>query len=110
MQMEIRGHIKPTDAIRAHLDKRLTSALNRFASHIRQISVRLDDTNGPGHGGPDKQCHIEVILDTGRRVPVVSEAVHQDLYTAISQVADRISEAVSREVDRVHHNHDHRKS
>jgi ribosome-associated translation inhibitor RaiA len=49
-------------------------------------------------------------MDTGRRGPIVSEAVHEDLYTAISQVADRISEAVSREVDRVHHHHDHRTS
>lgn len=110
MQMETRGHITPTDAIRAHLEKRLTSALNRFTLHIRQVTVRLDDINGPSHGGTDKQCHVEVVTDTGRRLPIVSEAVREDLYTAISQAAERIAEAVSRDVDRVHHRHDHRKS
>ncbi|MCC7127117.1 MAG: HPF/RaiA family ribosome-associated protein [Acidobacteria bacterium] len=103
MQIELRGHIKATDAIRQHIDRRLLSGIGRFEQHVRGVIVRLDDTNGPSRGGADKSCHIEVTLDTQRRSPIVVEEVNQDLYAAISQAAERLSVAVGREIDRVHH-------
>lgn len=103
MQIELRGHLKATDAIREHIEKRLQSAIGRFQDHVRGVVVRLDDTNGPGRGGADKACHFEVTLDTQRRAPVVVEETHADLYIAISHACDRLSVAVSREVDRDRH-------
>lgn len=104
MHIDIRGHLKATDAIRQHIERRLTSAVGRFGDRIQDVTVRLEDVNGPGRGGADKACHITLQLEGSRRTPVRVEEVHADLYLAITQAADRLSQVVAREVDRMHHN------
>jgi ribosome-associated translation inhibitor RaiA len=49
--------------------------------------------------------HIERRVQTavGRRSPVVVEEVHADLYLAVSQAAERMSQTVRRELDRLRH-------
>lgn len=103
MQIEIRGHLKATDAIRDHIDRRLRTAVGRFGHRVRAITIRLEDINGPGRGGNDKACQIEAVLDSPRRNPVVVEEVHADLYSAITRAAERLSLAVRREMDRLRH-------
>ena len=103
MQIEIRGHIKATDAIRDHIDRRLRTAIGRFGHRVRSVTIRLDDINGPARDGNDKACHIEAVLDSPRRNPVVVEEVHADLYSAITRAAERLSVAVRRELDRLRH-------
>lgn len=78
------------------LRKRLEFALGRFSSHVRTLSVRLKDLNGP-RGGLDKHCQIVVGLGRPRRVIVV-EDVDSELETAISRAAARAARAVSRAV------------
>jgi ribosome-associated translation inhibitor RaiA len=70
---------------------------------VRAVTIRLDDINGPARGGADKACQIAITLASRRRAPVVVEEVHADLYLAVSQAAERMSQAVRREVDRLHH-------
>ena len=101
MNIEIRGHLKPTDALRRHLEKRVMSAVGRVQQHVRGITVWFDDINGPARGGADKSCRITVALDGQRHAPVVVEEVHWDLYKAITLAANRLSHAVRREVDRL---------
>jgi len=103
MHIEIRGHLKATDAIRNHIDRRLRSAVGRFDHRVRAITIRLEDINGPGRGGNDKACQIEAVLHSPRRNPVVIEEVHADLYSAVTRAAERLSVAVRREIDRLHH-------
>ncbi len=100
MHIDIRGHLKPTDALRQHVDKRVTSAVGRLGRHVRGITVWFDDINGPLRRGADKACRISVALE-GRQAPVVVEEVHGDLYKAITLAAERASHAVRREVDRL---------
>jgi ribosomal subunit interface protein len=101
MHIDVRGHLKATDAIHRHIERRLSTAVGRFRHRVRAVTVRLDDVNGPGRGGADKSCHIAVQLDGPRRSPVRVEEVHADLYLAITQAADRLSQVVRREVDRM---------
>ena len=103
MQIEIRGHLKATDAIREHIEKRVQTAVGRFLHRVRAITVRLEDINGPGKGGSDKSVQIAVTLDTPRRAPIVVEEVHADLYLAATQAAERLSVSVRRELDRLRH-------
>lgn len=103
MQIEIRGHLKATDAIRSHIERRVQSALGRFRHRVRAVTIWLEDVNGPGRGGADKACQIAITLNTSRRSPVVIEEVHADLYLAVSNAAERTSQAVRRELDRLRH-------
>ena len=101
MTIQIRGHLKATDAIRQHIDRRLESALGRFDHHVRTVTVWLEDVNGPQRGGADKSCKIEVLLDQPRHAPHVVEELDADMYTAISRAAERASQAVRRDVERL---------
>ena len=103
MRIEIRGHLKATDAIRGHIDRRLRTAVGRVDHRVRTIRIRLEDINGPGRGGNDKACQIEAVLASPRKNPVVVEEVHADLYAAITRAAERLSLAVRRELDRLRH-------
>jgi ribosomal subunit interface protein len=103
MHIDVRGHLKATEAIHRHIDRRLSSALGRFRHCVREVTVRLEDINGPGKGGPDKACQIALHFDGPRRQPVRVEEVHTDLYLAITQAAERLSQAVRREVGRMRH-------
>lgn len=103
MQIEIRGHLKATDAIRRHIEKRVQTAIGRFEHRVRAITIRLEDINGPGKGGSDKSVQIAATLDTPRRTPVVVEEVHADLYLAVTQAAERLSVSVRKDLDRLRH-------
>jgi ribosomal subunit interface protein len=103
MHIEIRGRVKATEAIRRHIERRVRTAVGRFSHRVRAITIRLDDINGPGRGGADKACQIAITLASRRRAPVVVEEVNADLYLAVSQAAERMSQTVRREVDRLHH-------
>ena len=62
MQLQVRGrNIELTEALRAHVERRLQFALSRFGQRIGRVLVRLADVNGP-RGGDDKSCHVDVNL------------------------------------------------
>ena len=75
MDIEIRGHLKPTEALRRHVEKRVSFALGRLQQHVRGVTVWFDDINGPARGGADKSCRIAVALGGQRHSPVVVEEV-----------------------------------
>jgi ribosome-associated translation inhibitor RaiA len=59
--------------------------------------VRLSDINGP-HGGADKRCHLQVMLNG---LPdVVVEDTEADLYIAIDRATDRAGRTVVRKLNR----------
>jgi len=60
--MNIQIHAKDfslTEALRAHVTRRLAYALNHGQDVVSRTSVRLTDVNGL-RGGVDKSCAIEV--------------------------------------------------
>jgi ribosomal subunit interface protein len=101
MTIQIRGHLKATEAIRQHIDRRLMSAVGRFQHRVRAVTIWLEDTNGPRKGGADKACQIEVLLDTPHHKSLIVEEVDADMYNAISRASERVSQAVRRDVGRV---------
>ncbi|MFQ5546003.1 MAG: HPF/RaiA family ribosome-associated protein [Acidiferrobacterales bacterium] len=94
MEIDIQArNFSLTDALRAHVERRLRFALARNADHIQRVVVRLSDINGP-RGGADKCCHIQVVL---RHLPeVVTQDTEADLYVAIYRALDRAGRTVAR--------------
>lgn len=90
-----------TPAIRAHLNRRFESALERFNNRIIHLEVFLKDLNGAGKGGEDQSVLVSVSLRGHPRV--ITETVTDDLYLSISMAARRTRRAVHRALDRRDH-------
>ena len=94
--MNIQIHAKDfslTEALRAHVTRRLAYALNHGQDVVSRTSVRLTDVNGL-RGGVDKSCAIEVRMKGA--ADLIFEDVQDDIYVAI----DRASERIGRLLDR----------
>lgn len=98
MDIEIQAHgFAVTDALRAHVTKRVGAALAPFKRHVRRVVARLADENGP-RGGYDKTCRIGVSV--GGAPDVFAADTRPDLYSAIDFAADRLAAALARRLDR----------
>lgn len=99
--MELRVHganIEVTDAITSHVQTRFMAALDKHERHVEDVTIRLEDINGP-KGGVDMRCQATIHLRPGDMIVV--EEVEADLYAAISVAADRAKHVVSRRLDRM---------
>lgn len=100
MRIQIQSHAFPlTASLLDHTERRLGFALARITDRIRQVVVRLGDTNGP-HGGEEKSCRIQVFLEDAP--PVLIEDSSGDLYAAIDRAAERAGRNVVRGLYRLH--------
>jgi len=98
MLLDVHGQGLSLDgAVRKHVERRLMFALGRFGDRIGWVTVHLIDTNGP-RGGVDKLCRVVVeVRGCGR---TVVENADSDLNAVIDRAADRVGEAVHRNLDR----------
>jgi ribosomal subunit interface protein len=98
VQVEIRTRgFTVTPGLRAHVERRLQFALDRYDERIAGIRVILRDVNGP-RGGPDKSCRVEVQLrDAGTARATV---VDGDAYVAVDVAAHRVARGVARALRR----------
>jgi putative sigma-54 modulation protein len=92
IEIQTRG-FAVTDALRAHVAKRIEAALEPFKRHVRRVVARLGDENGP-RGGFDKTCRIGVSV--GGAPDVFAADTRPDLYTAVDCAADRLALALAR--------------
>ena len=98
MQIQIRArHVAVTEALHAHVERRLGFALARFGARIGRVLVRFSDPNGH-RGGVDKRCQIDVGLRPSGRVR--GEDTDADLGVAVNRAADRVARAVARVLER----------
>lgn len=98
MNIEIRGHgLELTQALKRHVEHRVSTALDIHQSLIDQVQVRLADTNGP-KGGVDKDCRINVKLRIGAVVTVDEQSA--DMYASIDKASDRAKMAVHKHIER----------
>ena len=98
MTFGIRGRgIELTEALLAHVERRLRSALSQFGPKIRQAAVQLADLQEPGDG-LDKQCKVTVSLSPSGKVMV--KATDTDLHTAIDRAADQLERSLTCELER----------
>ena len=98
MQIQIQARqFSLTDALRSHAEWRLRFALTYFNNRIQRVVMRLSDINGT-RGGPDKRCHLQVVL---KGLPdVVIEDTEADLYNAIDRATDRAGRTIERRLTR----------
>jgi len=85
--MNIQIHAKDfslTEALRAHVTRRLAYALNHGQDVVSRTSVRLTDVNGL-RGGVDKSCAIEVRMKGA--ADLIVEDVQDDIYVAIDRAS-----------------------
>jgi ribosome-associated translation inhibitor RaiA len=78
---------------------RLHFALRRFRDHVRKVSVRLIDENGPRRG-VDSRCVVAAELEHG--APILVEATTAWPMASITAAARRLNEVLRRRVDREH--------
>ncbi len=96
MNLVMRGlNVGVSDAIRSHVERRLTFAIGRFADYVRQVNVRLSH-GGAHRRGIAKRCQIEIRMRS--QGPIWVEAMDADLYTAIDLAADRLGHVLPREI------------
>lgn len=79
---------------------RFAVALGRFGTHVRSLTIRLRDVNGP-RGGHDQHCRVALQLNGSRR-QIVVEDIDANPGVVIDRAADRVARAVSRAVDALH--------
>lgn len=98
--MQIRIHAKGFDltpAMKDHVERKLTFALDRFSDEHVNLQVTLEDVNGP-RGGNDKRCRIHVTGIAGANE--VFEGTEGDLYVAIDTTAEKVSRWAARATKR----------
>jgi ribosomal subunit interface protein len=95
LDIDIQG--TTNNELNEHVAARLEAAVNQHADRVGAVTVRLADVNGP-KGGVDQSCKVTVQLKpTGS---IIVEETSEDMYSAVSQAADRVKQAVGREIDR----------
>lgn len=98
MQIELLSLSRRRDVdTHASLTHRARFALDRFASLVDVMKVRIVDENGP-KGGIDQRCCVDVRLADGRRVRASARAAR--VPQAIDAALKRCREVLVRQLDR----------
>jgi ribosomal subunit interface protein len=85
------------EPLREHAERRLHLALSRFSRRISLVTVDIRHDAGASTG-LQRVCRIAVnLLPKGR---VIVDDTQEDLYTAISRLADQTGRAVGRALER----------
>ena len=89
-------------ALQWYTRRRFESALRRFASRIRSVSVRIADGDGLRSGASDRICDVEIFLHPSGSLLASGSA--PDAYLSVARAAHRartvVRGHVSRRVDR----------
>jgi putative sigma-54 modulation protein len=80
-------------AVHRHLERRVRAALRSSATHVRTVTLRLSDVNGP-RGGVDLHCAVR--LDLTPSGAVQAEATDGDLIAAVTRAVGRAGRSVHR--------------
>ncbi len=98
MQLQIhRQNIRLDQDQLEEIERRMMFALDQFDSWVVDASVHVEDVNG-NKGGIDKACRVLVNLRSGKTIKV--EDIDAELMAAVSRAADRLSNAVGREIEK----------
>jgi ribosome-associated translation inhibitor RaiA len=96
MRTEIRtkGLEDRDDELKNTAERRVRTALSRFAGSIRLVDVQLADAPK----GADKRCRITVRFNRGGEL-LLTEADHR-VEASISRAANRMARTVAKQLDR----------
>lgn len=86
-----------TGELQEKVERRISFAVDRYKTQVRQISVYLADVNGP-RGGVDKICQITASLDRGTPVRILEEGIEIEpmVNRAVSKLGYRIARKLQR--------------
>lgn len=99
MRLDINtSRIDLNNDIREYVERRAEFALGRFEHAVVDVTVSLEDTNGP-RGGIDQQCKIRVNT-TGEKSPILSTHTHEEIKAAIDLAFETASRAIAKSLDR----------
>lgn len=87
----------PTDLVEA-AHTHAAFALTRFSRHIRAVTIRVVDANGP-RGGVDQECTVVVRLARPGADIVVAD-VDADPFAALARATTRAARTVARRLGR----------
>jgi ribosome-associated translation inhibitor RaiA len=93
------GPMDTTPAMSEFVTRKIRAALDRAASVVRDVTVRIFDENGP-RKGLDKTCRVRISMAVG--APVFAEAHAHDYYEAIDMALTRAKPVVHRRLARLH--------
>ena len=97
-------HMNLTPSLRAHAEEKLGQALSRILDRpAARMEIELSDLNHVVGG--TKECRVTVYVPRGKAITIHES--HDDLYSAINLVHDRLLEQVKRETGR-RRRHSHR--
>lgn len=92
--VDVKSRFDRSQALTAHIERRLGTALRPHARFIRSVDLRLSDVNGPRGGEADKVTRIAIdLVPSGK---VVATASAGDIYLSVSRAVDRAKSAVGR--------------
>jgi putative sigma-54 modulation protein len=98
MNVEIRTRqMDATDAMRAHVTRKLEDALRRHPGAITKATLRAGDINGP-KGGKDILCSL--VIEGPRLGRLVAQVTDADFYVAVSRAIDKVARALDQAVRR----------
>lgn len=98
MRLEVRAdHMVSAAFLRAYVDRRLRSVLERLGGVVTHVAVEVSDANGP-RGGVDKFCGVSV--DLAGLPSVFVESTDADVRVAIDRSIRRTERAVTGAVGR----------
>jgi ribosome-associated translation inhibitor RaiA len=99
MRIEIRArHIPLTRTLRLYCERRVRFALDHLSDRVKDVVVRLEDTNGPSRGGVDKVCRVTLRLEHGPELTLESKDTR--LVVAVDKALDRAGNAVTKALGR----------
>lgn len=94
------NHVVGSDALAAHLEVELRSALGRrFADRITRVEVHLNDVNSGKGGGADKRCMMEARPQGRQPVSVSHQA--PTIALALSGAVEKLERALDRVYGRI---------
>lgn len=98
MRCDIRsGNVNLRPTTRDYVQERLERSLGRIKDRVAQVTIHIDDVNGP-KGGADKRCLAEAHLV--RSGLILADVVAGDLRTAVDEAADRLATRILKHFDR----------
>ncbi len=87
-----------SDELREFVQRRLTTALGRFAAKLRDVDVWFEDVNGPRRG-VDIRCRVVLRLKSGRHAIATAHAANA--FAAIARAADRAGATLAKRSERL---------
>lgn len=97
MQVNVQSMGRAAGELAELVERRVRSSMRRRADAVPQITVRLEDVNGP-RGGPDKECRIA--LRTAAHGTLVSRALATTWRRAVHEALVRAEQLLARVVGR----------